>query len=142
MAYNTKDPSRYRWGFDVTANGASNQLSWFKLLLNQCPSEHMNVHEPVIPNRSPLTKKQLNRAASQRQLEARLNKTTKHIPGGKAPVDVVADYMRELVKHTDVALKKTYPAALSSQFGNKMPIKYVLTVPAVCLPFPDIYSLY
>ena len=109
----------------------TNQLTWFKLLLNEQSSGAANCSTDVWVQ-SEMSPQMLAHMAIQQALEQRLRNTLSRIPEGKQVVDVVADYLRELVQATHNALKNTYHASLFNQMGGKhFPIHYVLTVPAV-----------
>ena len=82
-----------------------------------------------------MTRQMLAHLKSEQELEARLRETRNLIPKEKDVVDVVADYLRELVKCTDEALERTYPKSLLNQIGSHIPVQYMLTVPAVSISF-------
>lgn len=91
-----------KWGYEI--RDGDEKLAWFKLLLD--PTQYS-------------TKK-----------SSMLSRTVNLIPKGpkaKNPVDVVADYLTCLRKHTIHTLQKAYGEA----FMKATPIEYTLTVPAV-----------
>ena len=93
--------SGVKWGFGIPHREP--RLAWFKLLLD--PAKY----SLAALNNSPLSK------------------TTKLIPRGKKPVDVVADYLFELYKQTIDHLEKT----LGKDVVEVSPLDFILTVPAV-----------
>ena len=99
-----------KWGFGIP--NKEPRLAWFKLLLDPTKYSLANV------TNSPLAK------------------TTQLIPHGKKPVDIVADYLTELHKHTIAHLEKT----LGKDLVEVSPLDFILTVPAVSY-FPVIYNL-
>lgn len=131
IAYNPKEPHKYKWGFDITSTNA-NQLAWFKLLLNQS-TYNSDCSTTVVSSSSHslMTQRMQASIAAAKELEAKLRETSARIPAGKEVVDVIADYMTELVNYTNKALENTYPASMINQLGNIIPIHYILTVPAV-----------
>lgn len=90
-----------KWGFGIPDREP--RLAWFKLLLDPTKYSLTNV------TNSPLAK------------------TKQLIPRGKKPVDVVADYLTELYKHTIAHLEKT----LGKELVEVSPLEFILTVPAV-----------
>ncbi|RPA91804.1 actin-like ATPase domain-containing protein [Choiromyces venosus 120613-1] len=94
-------PSGVKWGFGIPYKEP--RLAWFKLLLD--PSKYSLANA----TNSPLTK------------------TKQMIPVGKRPVNVVADYLSELHKHTIDHLEKT----LGKEVVKVSPLDFTLTVPAV-----------
>ncbi|RPA91803.1 actin-like ATPase domain-containing protein [Choiromyces venosus 120613-1] len=94
-------PSGVKWGFGIPSREP--RLAWFKLLLD--PSKYSLDNA----TNSPLTK------------------TKQMIPIGKRPVNVVADYLSELHKHTIDHLVK----ALGKEVVEVSPLDFILTVPAV-----------
>ncbi|RPA90381.1 actin-like ATPase domain-containing protein [Choiromyces venosus 120613-1] len=94
-------PSGVKWGFGIPSKEP--KLAWFKLLLD--PSKYSLANA----TNSPLTK------------------TRQMIPTGKRPVNVVADYLSELHKHTIEHLVKT----LGKEVVEVSPLDFILTVPAV-----------
>ncbi|KAI5794262.1 hypothetical protein DFH27DRAFT_127268 [Peziza echinospora] len=128
LSYNQKDPSRYKWGYEVNDDDA-HRLSWFKLLLDQgqgdSSSQIVNRSAPYALN---------NRKATGSTLKGELHHleaTVAAIPRGKGPLDLVTDYLSSIHKHTTTILERTYPLSVTEQFGKQTPIKYCLTVPAV-----------
>lgn len=121
MIQYSKDVSKYRWGFEVNQGSSSNQtpLRWFKLLLSQ----HVDTHVSGVQRLEAQTK----RNAQLRELHA----TLEALPKEKTPVDVVTDYLTKIYHHTLDALKKDYPESFSSMIGKEVPLRFVLTVPAV-----------
>ncbi|CAZ85793.1 unnamed protein product [Tuber melanosporum] len=93
--------SGVKWGFGIPIKEPT--LTWFKLLLD--------------PTKYPLANSTNSPLARTKQL----------IPHGKNPVDVVADYLSELYKHTINHLEKT----LGKSTVEVSPLDFVLTVPAV-----------
>ncbi|RPA90385.1 hypothetical protein L873DRAFT_1718078, partial [Choiromyces venosus 120613-1] len=90
-----------KWGFGIPSKEP--KLAWFKLLLD--PSKYSLDNA----TNSPLTM------------------TKQMIPIGKRPVNVVADYLSELHKHTIDHLVKT----LGKEVVEVSPLDFILTVPAV-----------
>ena len=101
MAYTQ---SGVKWGFGIPHKEP--RLTWFKLLLD--PTKYSLA---TVTN-SPLAK------------------TKRLIPRGRQPVDVVADYLSELYKHTIDHLEKT----LGKDVVEISPLDFILTVPAVSYP--------
>ncbi|KAG0126370.1 hypothetical protein HOY82DRAFT_570205 [Tuber indicum] len=93
--------SGVKWGFGIPIKEPA--LAWFKLLLD--------------PTKYPLANSTNSPLARTKQL----------IPQGKKPVDVVADYLSELYKHTIDHLEKT----LGKSTVEVSPLDFILTVPAV-----------
>lgn len=93
-----------KWGFEIKRN--QERISWFKLLLE--PTLYAATHSMPIRKRS---------VRPTPQLET------------KRPVDLVADYLSCLRKHTLECLKRKYGRA----FLEATPIDYILTVPAVSI---------
>lgn len=98
----------HKWGFEIKPSVA--RLKWFKLLLD--PTKYASNTSPTIVRTKAL------------------------IPSSKRPVNVVADYLSCLKKHTTKALERAYGKA----FVEVTPVDYCLTVPAVSnsLLFPRI----
>lgn len=93
-----------KWGFEIKRN--QERISWFKLLLE--PTLYAATHSMPIRMRS---------ARATLQVET------------KKPVDLVADYLSCLRKHTLESLKRKY----GEPFLDATPIDYILTVPAVSI---------
>ncbi|PWW76350.1 actin-like ATPase domain-containing protein [Tuber magnatum] len=93
--------SGVKWGFGIPSRGS--RLAWFKLLLDPTKYSHASTAN------SPLARTQML------------------IPCGKKPVDVVADYLSELYKHTIDHLEKS----LGKDVVEVSPLDFILTVPAV-----------
>ncbi|PWW76339.1 actin-like ATPase domain-containing protein [Tuber magnatum] len=93
--------SGVKWGFGIPSKEP--RLAWFKLLLDPTKYSHASTAN------SPLARTQLL------------------IPRGKKPVDVVADYLSELYKHTIDHLEKS----LGKEVVEVSPLDFILTVPAV-----------
>ena len=113
-----------RWGPTVAAcsTTTSNQLTPTVIKLEET---YPDLDAPSI---SVQMKRML---ASQKDLDERLSNTLRMIPARKTAVNLVSDYMTQLVVNIKLALQSTYPASLYNQSGDSIPIKYVLTVPAV-----------
>lgn len=91
-----------KWGYEI--KDGDERLVWFKLLLD--------------PTRNSITRSSV------------LARTVELVPAdlrAKEPVDVVADYLSCLRKHTLDTLQKIYGRAIL----ETTPIDYNLTVPAV-----------
>ncbi|PWW76345.1 actin-like ATPase domain-containing protein [Tuber magnatum] len=93
--------SGVKWGFGIPRKEP--RLAWFKLLLDPTKYSHASTAN------SPLARTQLL------------------IPPGKKPVDVVADYLSELYKHTIDHLEKS----LGKDVVEVSSLEFILTVPAV-----------
>ena len=93
-----------KWGFGIPNNEP--RLAWFKLLLD--PTKYSLANATNSP----------------------LARTLQLMPRGKNPVDVVADYLSELYKHTIDHLEK----ALGKDVVDVSPLDFILTVPAVTYP--------
>ena len=93
--------SGVKWGFGIPHR--EQRLAWFKLLLD--PTKYSLATVTNSP----------------------LSKTKQLIPRGREPVDVVADYLFELYKHTITHLEKT----LGKAVVEVSPLDFILTVPAV-----------
>lgn len=91
-----------KWGYEI--GDGDERLVWFKLLLD--PGRHSITRSSVL---------------------ARTVELVPTDPRAKEPVDVVADYLSCLGKHTLDTLQKVYGRALL----DMTPIDYNLTVPAV-----------
>lgn len=89
----------HKWGFEIKPSVA--RLKWFKLLLD--PTKYASNSSSTIARTKAL------------------------IPRSKRPVNVVADYLSCLRKHTLKTLERSY----SKAFVDVTPIDYCLTVPAV-----------
>ena len=96
--------SGVKWGFGIPHKEP--RLAWFKLLLD--PTKYSLATVTNSP----------------------LSKTKQLIPRGRQPVDVVADYLSELYKHTIDHLEKT----LGKEVVEVSPLDIILTVPAVTYP--------
>ena len=130
MSYSQKNPSRYKWGYEVSDDDP-HRLSWFKLLLDQ---EQGNSSSQLVNRARPyaLNNKIAAGATLKKELH-HLEATVAAVPRGKGPVDLVTDYLASIHKHTTAMLERTYPLSVTEQFGKQTPIKYCLTVPAVSL---------
>ena len=53
------------------------------------------------------------------------------LPEGKTPMEVVTDYLKGIYTHTLDAIKKDYPESFSRMVGSEIPLRLVLTMPAV-----------
>lgn len=95
-----------KWGFEIKRN--QERYSWFKLLLE--PTRYAGTRSSM-----PIRKRGVVPT-----LET------------KRPVDLVADYLSCLRKHTLETLQRKYKSA----FMDVTPIDYILTVPAVSI-FPQ-----
>ncbi|KAL0631947.1 hypothetical protein Q9L58_009174 [Maublancomyces gigas] len=89
----------HKWGFEIKPSVA--RLKWFKLLLD--PTKYASNTSSTIARTKAL------------------------IPSSKRPVNVVADYLSCLKKHTTKALERAYGKA----FVDVTPVDYCLTVPAI-----------
>lgn len=96
ICYNSKGEV-HGWGYGI--RDSDERLAWFKLLLD--PARYSTAQYLM------------------------LSRTMNLIPRTKKPVDVVADYLSCLRKHTIQSLQKIYGDV------NMTPISYVLAVPAV-----------
>ena len=94
-------PTGVKWGFGIPSK--DKRLAWFKLLLD--PTKYSLANATNSP----------------------LARTLQLMPPGKNPVDVVADYLSELYKHTIDHLEK----ALGKDMVDASPLDFILTVPAV-----------
>lgn len=118
VQYSSRDASKYKWGFRVTPESSTIQapLRWFKLLLNK----HVDTHVSGLQH--------TNRNTQLGELYAVLEEA---LPKGKTPIDVVTDYLKGIYTHTLDAIKKDYPENFSRKIGSEIPLRLVLTVPAV-----------
>lgn len=123
LSYDSKDSKKYRWGFQVGPESPT-PISWFKLLLNENYTDNIGSARP--DTRS-------NPADQDSEITEldHLQAMIKTIPQGKKPVDLVADYLKALRMHTQVAIQQAYPESFAEQLGKDTPIRYCLTVPAV-----------
>ena len=124
VQYSSRDPSKYKWGFSVTPESSTTQapLKWFKLLLNQ----HADTHDSHVPG-SQYPDAHTNRKEKLGELLA----TLAALPKEKTAIDVVTDYLKGIYTHTLDALKKDYPENFANMIGKEIPLRLVLTVPAV-----------
>jgi len=123
IQYSTNNTSRFKWGFEVTAD-AQNQLRWFKLLLNEQAPSHSRL--PIRPQ----NRLARNYTGDEKQL-AQLRHTLDSLPSNKTPVSVTSDYLGGLYKHTLETLRGAYPESFTKEFGKEIPLEFWLTVPAI-----------
>ncbi|KAI5794264.1 hypothetical protein DFH27DRAFT_502696 [Peziza echinospora] len=111
LSYSQKEgSSKYKWGAEVSSED-TNQLAWFKLLLDQ---EQESFGSGLV-----------NRTTGHTRA------TVQKMPKGKQPIDLVTDFLSRIHKHTMKTIYKSYPLSVTEQFGKEKAIKYCLTVPAV-----------
>jgi len=103
------------------------RLEWFKLLLNE-----PNYRTPDELLQRLKTKGLHGYPESASTHLAALETTIKTIPPGKKPVDLAADYLRELYKWAKLKLEESYPS-LQEDLGREggVVVKCCLTVPAI-----------
>lgn len=100
----------FKWGFQASTDSAlqrGNVLQYMKLLLD--PSQQAGALTNFFPD--PLG----------------LAQTLARLPGNKKPVDVIADYLREISLHALKVLSKRY----GTEFWKVIDMEYHLTIPAV-----------
>ena len=116
--YDIKDPNKFRWGWEVNQQ-TTKPLRWFKLLLNR-----------TNPNTPGAATESLHRGNDE-DLDEFLEDANNLIPLGMTIVDVVADYLKMLVKYTRRSIERTFQPAFLHQGGDGIPTDFVLTVPAL-----------
>jgi len=127
ICYGTKDPTRFKWGFEVTPE-TKNPLRWFKLLLNEQGSSR------TVSERTSSMPQHLSETHRGDATElADLLKTVASLPRDKTPLAVVTDYLTGIYQHTQDTLANHYPKSFTSSIGKDIGLEFCLTVPAVCV---------
>ena len=110
MAYGSD--GSFKWGYELATDNARRDykvLQYMKLLLDPFQElENANIADPL-----------------------GLLKILADLPDNKVPVDVIADYLREIKNHALGQLENTY----GREFWKVIDIEYHLTIPAVSLTF-------
>ena len=125
LRYSNKGPCE--WG---NVRATTNRLEWFKLLLNE--DEYTTTAELLHRLE---TKGLKGYPDSTTTGLAKLATTIKAIPEGKKPVNLAADYLRELYNYVKERLGESYPT-LKEELGGEgcLELRCCLTVPAVINP--------